>query len=608
MDQLTGWRRGIAAGCIAVMLPIVHAGAETDSPSRFPARQAELLDRGLVAVKTDAGVFLSWRLLGSESYDAGFNIYRNGRKLNRKPLTSTTNYLDPAGTANSIYTVRRVFDGREQPLAALIEAVTQGLRGKADSARVWEGSYLPIPLQRPADGVSPVGEAYTYRANDASVGDLDGDGEYEIVLKWDPSNAKDNSQSGYTGEVFVDAYKLDGTLLWRVSLGRNIRAGAHYTQFMVYDFDGDGKAEVAMKTADGTTDARGTVIGDPAADYRNTAGYVLSGPEYLTMFDGKTGKAMATIDYVPARGTVESWGDNYGNRVDRFLGGVAYLDGRHPSLIMSRGYYTRTVIVAWDWKHGELTQRWVFDSDISGAEYRGQGNHQLAVADVDNDGKDEIVFGAMTLDDDGTPLYNTALGHGDALHVGDLDPNRPGLEVFKVMESRTSPYGLASWDAATGAILWGKLTAADTGRGMSADIDPTHPGEEMWSSTGGGLHTATGDPLTGLPSSINFGIWWDGDLSRELLDHTYDAVAGAGVGRIDKWDSMNSVSVPILVAAGTYSNNGTKGTPALQADILGDWREEAIWRSQDSSELRVYTTTAPTEYKLRTLMHDPRID
>jgi rhamnogalacturonan endolyase len=453
--------------------------------------------------------------------------------------------------------------------------------------------------------MTPVGEAYTYRANDASVGDLDGDGEYEIVLKWDPSNQKDNSQSGYTGEVFVDAYKLDGTLLWRISLGRNIRAGAHYTQFMVYDFDGDGKAEVAMKTADGTTDARGTVIGDPAADYRTVNGYVLSGPEFLTMFDGASGKALATIDYVPARGTVESWGDNYGNRVDRFLGGVAYLDGRHPSLIMSRGYYTRTVIAAWDWKHGELTQRWVFDSDISGAEYRGQGNHQLAVADVDNDGKDEIVFGAMTIDDNGTALYNTALGHGDALHVGDLDPTRPGLEVFKVMESRTSPYGLASWDAATGAILWGMFTGADTGRGMSADIDPTHPGEEMWSSTGGGLHTATGDPLTSIPSSINFGIWWDGDLSRELLDHTYDAVAGAGVGRIDKWDYMNGVSVPILVAAGTYSNNGTKGTPALQADILGDWREEAIWRSQDSSELRIYTTTAPTSYKLRTLMHDP---
>jgi rhamnogalacturonan endolyase len=594
MNALKRWRGWVVTGCIAAMLPMGLASAQDDGASYRGPRQAEFLDRGLIAIKTDSGVFLSWRLLGPESYDAGFHIYRDGKKLTRKPWTGSTNYLDPAGTANSIYTVRRLLDGREWPTAPF------------DSARVWEGSYLPIPLVKPADGVTPAGEAYSYRANDASVGDLDGDGDYEIVLKWDPSNQKDNSQSGYTGEVFVDAYKLDGTLLWRVSLGRNIRAGAHYTQFMVYDFDGDGKAEVAMKTADGTTDALGTVIGDASADYRTVNGYVLSGPEFLTMFEGATGKALATIDYVPFRGSVEAWGDNYGNRVDRFLGGVAYLDGRRPSLIMSRGYYTRTVIVAWDWKHRQFKQRWVFDSDISGAEYRGQGNHQLAVADVDNDGKDEIVFGAMTIDDDGTPLYNTALGHGDALHVGDLNPERRGLEVFKVMESRTSPYGLGAWDAATGEILWGSFTGADTGRGMSADIDPRHVGEEMWSSGGGGLHTATGELLsTSVPSSINFGIWWDGDLSRELLDHTYDATVGAGAGRIDKWDYENSVAAPILVASGTYSNNGTKGTPALQADILGDWREEAIWRSQDSSELRIYATTAPTAYKLRTLMHDP---
>lgn len=581
-------RRGcVVSVFVAAMLAMGSASAESDSASYRGPRQAEFLDRGLVAIKTDSGVFLSWRLLGQESYDAGFHIYRDGKRLTRKPWTASTNYLDPDGTASSVYTVRR-------------------LLGAADSARVWEGSYLPIPLVKPADGVTPVGEAYSYRANDASVGDLDGDGDYEIVLKWDPSNQKDNSQSGYTGEVFVDAYELDGTLLWRVSLGRNIRAGAHYTQFMVYDFDGDGKAEVAMRTADGATDALGTVIGDVNADYRTVNGYVLSGPEFLTMFEGATGKALATIDYVPFRGSVEAWGDNYGNRVDRFLGGVAYLDGRRPSLIMSRGYYTRTVIVAWDWKHHQFKQRWVFDSDISGAEYRGQGNHQLAVADVDDDGKDEIIFGAMTIDDDGTPLYNTLLGHGDALHVGDLDPEHPGLEVFKVMESRTSPYGLAAWDAATGEVLWGNFTGVDTGRGMSSDIDPRHAGEEMWSSGGGGLHTATGQLLSAsVPSSINFGIWWDGDLSRELLDHTYDATVGAGAGRIDKWDYENAIAVPILVAAGTYSNNGTKGTPALQADILGDWREEAIWRSQDSSELRVYTTTATTSYKLRTLMHDP---
>ena len=338
------WR---LAACIAALLPITAFAAEA---IRSAPEQAEFLDRGVVAVSTDAGVFVSWRLLGDESYGAAFNVYRDGGKVTPEPLAGATNFLDGGGLPSSVYTVRRPDEGnRKCPSSDGDRGGTdKGCAG--DSAAVWPASYLSIPLTKPADGVTPAGEAYTYRANDASVGDLDGDGEYEIVLKWDPTNQKDNSQSGYTGEVFVDALKLDGTRLWRIGLGRNIRAGAHYTQFMVYDFDGDGSAEVAMKTADGTTDARGKVIGDPAADYRNTAGYVLAGPEFLTMFDGRTGKALATIDYLPPRGVVGDWGDTYGNRVDRFLGGVAYLDGRRPSLIMSRGYYTRTVIAAWDFR------------------------------------------------------------------------------------------------------------------------------------------------------------------------------------------------------------------------------------------------------------------
>ena len=583
----------IAMTAAAAMLPHSHAASESIPAGGPGFRQAEFLDRGVLAVKSADGILVSWRLLGYEPYGLAFNVYRDGRRLNHRPLTSVTNYLDPAGSETSVYKVRPVLAGFELPSLG------------RDSARVWNG-YHSVPLQRPAGGVTPAGEAYVYHANDASVGDLNGDGDYEIVLKWDPSNAKDNSQSGYTGHVFIDAYQLDGTLLWRIDLGRNIRAGAHYTQFMVYDFDGDGKAEVAMKTADGTTDAKGVVIGDAAADYRNTAGYVLDGPEFLTMFDGATGKALETIPYLPPRGSVPAWGDGYGNRVDRFLGGVAYLDGRRPSLIMSRGYYTRTVIAAWDWRNGHFAQRWVFDSDVAGSQYMGQGNHQLSVADVDADGKDEIIFGAMTLNDDGAVLYATGLGHGDALHVGDLDPEHPGLEVFKVMESRSAPYGLALWDAGTGQILWGRFTGIDTGRGLSADLDPRYAGEEMWSSGSGGLSTATGQLITtAAPNSTNYAIWWDGDLSRELLDHNFDSAVGAGVGRIDKWDYENGVAVPILRAEGTYSNNHTKGTPALQADLLGDWREEVIWRAQDSSELRIYATTNPTQHKLRTLMHDP---
>ncbi|MEC0129745.1 MULTISPECIES: rhamnogalacturonan lyase [Paenibacillus] len=551
------------------------------SVSAAAARQAEKLNRGLVAVKVSSGVFVSWRLLGTEELSVSFNLYRNGTKVNVTPITDSTNYQDNAGTASSSYTVRAIVDGIEQ--------------SDSPAANVWANNYLDVPIQIPAGGTTPDGVSYTYSANDASVGDLDGDGEYEIVLKWDPSNSKDNSQSGYTGNVYLDAYKLNGTRLWRIDLGKNIRAGAHYTQFLVYDFNGDGKAEVVCKTADGTVDGVGVTIGNASADYRNSSGYILTGPEYLSVFSGQTGKALSTIDYVPARGTVSSWGDNYGNRVDRFLAGVAYLDGVHPSIIMARGYYTRTVVVAFDWNGSALTRKWTFDSNSStNAGTAGQGNHSLSVADVDNDGKDEIIYGALTIDNNGATLYNTGLGHGDALHVGDLNPNRPGLEVFKVMENTSSPYGAAVWDAANGTVLWGVYTGKDTGRGMAADIDPNYPGEEVWAH-GVGLYSITGTKISSTMPSVNFGIWWDGDLSRELLD---------GV-KIDKWNPASNSVTNLLTGASVASNNSTKATPSLQADLLGDWREEAIWRKSDNSALRIYTTTNITTNKIYTLMHDP---
>ncbi|MEK3864386.1 rhamnogalacturonan lyase [Paenibacillus sp. FSL H7-0716] len=551
------------------------------SVSAAAARQAEKLNRGLVAVKVSSGVFVSWRLLGTEELSVSFNLYRNGTKVNVTPITDSTNYQDNAGTTSSSYTIRAIIGGIEQ--------------SDSPAANVWTNNYLDVPIQIPADGTTPDGVSYTYSANDASVGDLDGDGEYEIVLKWDPSNSKDNSQSGYTGNVYLDAYKLNGTRLWRIDLGKNIRAGAHYTQFLVYDFNGDGKAEVVCKTADGTVDGVGVTLGNASADYRNSSGYILTGPEYLSVFSGQTGKALTTIDYVPARGTVSSWGDNYGNRVDRFLAGVAYLDGVHPSIIMARGYYTRTVVVAFDWNGSALTRKWTFDSNSStNAGTAGQGNHSLSVADVDNDGKDEIIYGALTIDNNGATLYNTGLGHGDALHVGDLNPNRPGLEVFKVMENTSSPYGAAVWDAANGTVLWGVYTGKDTGRGMAADIDPNYPGEEVWAH-GVGLYSITGTKISSSMPSVNFGIWWDGDLSRELLD---------GV-KIDKWNPASNSVTNLLTGASVASNNSTKATPSLQADLLGDWREEAIWRKSDNSALRIYTTTNITTNKIYTLMHDP---
>lgn len=562
-------------------------------------KQMETLDRGLVAMKTEEGVYVGWRLLGTDPKDVSFNLYRNNEKINSSPIITSTNFVDSKGKADDVYEVRAIIDGKEKKQKAQTSVIAD--------------NYFDIPLQKPKDGVTPLGDPYTYSANDASVGDLDGDGEYEIILKWDPSNSKDNSQSGYTGNVYMDAYKLDGTRLWRIDLGKNIRAGAHYTQFIVYDFDGDGKSEIAMKTADGTKDGKGTIIGKEDADHRNSTGYVLQGSEYLTIFEGETGKELVTTDYTPPRGDVSSWGDGYGNRVDRFLAGVAYLDGETPSLIMARGYYTRTVVSAYSFKEGKLTKQWTFDTNNDGySDWAGQGYHSLSVADVDHDGKDEIVYGQMTIDDDGAGLYNTGLGHGDALHVGDLNPNREGLEIFSVQEHKDAEYGYDLRDAETGEVIWGFKTGEDTGRGMTADIDPNYEGAEAWAisgewnSTVGGLHSATGEKISDQIPSSNFGIWWDGDLLRELLDHKWDANKGVGTGTIAKWDYKNKTLKDILVADGTFSNNSTKGTPSLQADLLGDWREEAVWRTEDSSALRVFMTTNVTEYKIYTLMHDPQ--
>ncbi|MEW2146802.1 cellulose binding domain-containing protein [Micromonospora vinacea] len=552
----------------------------TTPPPSAGVVQMENLDRGLISVRSGSGNLVSWRLLGTETSGVAFNLYRGSTRVNASPITGATNYLDSGAAAGSAYTVRAVVGGAEQSASA--------------PALQFGAGYLDVPLQVPAGGSTPSGESYSYSASDASVGDLNGDGSYEIVLKWEPSNAKDNSQSGYTGNVYVDAYTLAGTRLWRIDLGRNIRAGAHYTQFQVYDYDGDGRAEVAMKTADGTRSGTGQLIGSSSADYRNSSGYVLSGPEYLTMFNGQTGAIASTVTYDPPRGTVSSWGDSYGNRVDRFLAGTAYLDGQRPSLIMARGYYTRAVIAAWDFRNGTLTKRWTFDSNSSGnGAAAGQGNHQLSVADVDADGRQEIVYGAATIDDNGRLLHSTGNGHGDAMHVGDLDPGRAGLEVFKVDEDGSKPSSYFA-DARTGQVLWSTPASGDNGRGVSADIWAGSPGAESWSSAVAGLANTRGQNVGRKPSSANFLAWWDGDPVRELLDGT----------KIDKYGTGGETR--LLDGSGVASNNGTKSTPALSGDILGDWREEVIWRTTDSRALRIYSTPTPTSTRIYTLMHDPQ--
>ncbi|WP_175414747.1 rhamnogalacturonan lyase [Nibricoccus aquaticus] len=565
--------------------------------------QMENLGRGVVALRTSGtDVYIGWRHLGLDPSGIGYNVYRSANgatavKLNASPITASTNFVDTTSTASAtnVYTVRPVISGVEQTASA-------GFTLPANSTAT---GYLRVPLMQPAGGTTPSGEAYTYSPNDTSVGDLDGDGEYELVVKWDPSNSKDNSQSGYTGNVYLDAYRLNGTRLWRIDLGRNIRAGAHYTQFQVYDLDGDGRAEVACKTAPGTVSGTGQNVlmgsDSASADYRNSSGYILSGPEYLTIFNGQTGAALATAAYVVPRGTVGNWGDTYGNRVDRFLSGVAYLDGNRPSLIMCRGYYTRAAIAAWDYRNGALTQRWTFDTGDSTtgslAAYRGQGAHSLSIADVDNDGKQEIIYGSCTIDDNGAGKYSTTLGHGDALHVSDMNPSRSGLEVWMVHESPSSygNYGSEMHDASTGAILFGTSgEGADIGRGCAGDIDSRYLGYECWASRGG-LYSASGTLISSTrPSPMNFMIWWDADLKREFLDGT----------TISKWNETAFNSTTLLAASGVASNNSTKSTPNLSGDILGDWREELILRETGNTALRIYISTSVATNRLYTLMHD----
>ena len=611
-------------------------------PQYSPHRQQERLNRGLIAFNTaQHTTFVSWRYFDGES-DCRYQLFRNGQPVASTRRTSVT--LPAASQPDDRYQVK-VLDANGE-----VKETTPAVKPHASHA-------LRVPLKLPDCTV--LNNAVCYHPNDISIGDVDGDGQYELFVKWNPAGAKDNSHQGQTANVVIDCYRLDGTRLWSINLGPNIRAGAHYTQFLVYDFDGDGRAEMICKTASGSTDGQGRYVSQAADDsairncddhryYRNDNGHVLAGPELLTVFDGQTGAAVHTVWYNPNRagsfnqeGTTPEgrafWGDDHGNRAERYLACAAYLDGLRPSAVFVRGYYTRSYLWAVDYRDGKLIHRWLHASvsDTTVEHYDaswtktvktyasntcgmgghftafGNGNHNLSVGDYDGAGKDEITIGSAAIDDDGQLLYSVGFGHGDAIHVTDLIPSRPGLEVFHVHENRIpgNDYGWDIHDARTGEVLHHAEGNEDNGRGIAADLMADHRGFEFASANDWQLRAAdTGDVLSRRGGSLNFRIYWDGTLQDNLAD--------GGMGRTGYDGHYNGLRRPYTIQAWRgngmttvatmphYSCNGTKQTPNLSCDLFGDWREEVILHDDDGN-LYIYSSSMPTDYNVPCLLTDP---
>ena len=523
----------------------------------------EYLDRGIYAIKSGNGMFVSWRFNANDNDNAEFQLFRDGNLIYTSKAGEATNYWDAQGNSSSNYRVDTIVNGNVV---------------NSEDCRFTSGTnYFDIPLNSPGSIYSP---------NDCCAGDVDGDGQYEIFVKWDPNDSQDNSKTGYTSKVYIDCYTLTGKQLWRIDLGRNIRAGQHYTQLAVADFDCDGKAELVTKTCDGTVDGRGKVIGDANANYVSSAGTILTGPEYMTLFEGATGAALDTIDFPVPRGDATSntakstWGDNYGNRCERYNCAIAYLDGVHPSVVYGRGYYTRLTLSAVDVKDGKLVKKWIYDTGFNKNDPAyGCGNHNVMVADFDNDGRQEVCMGASCFDDNGKLLWSTRQMHGDAMHIGDLDPNREGIEVFLCHED--GKYGISLVDGKNGSIIWHYDGDKDTGRCCADNIVAGNSGAEFWGSRpANAVFDVSGKQIGNKWPATNFLIYWDGDLERELLDNIY-ITDGAAINNYPT----------IFTATGCASNNGTKAVPCMTADLFGDWREELVLRTEDNSKLRILSCT-----------------
>jgi len=573
---------------VAASMPLAQAQRFTDH-----------LDRGLIALPAQGGGNLvSWRLLAEEYYDVTYNVYRDGTSI--ATGLAVSNFRDASGTESSTYTVSAVVDGVEQPQCAAVQA--------------WNKSYKEIVLTH--EGIRS-----TLVPNDACCADVDGDGELEILMKFDNLSEMEQSypKNGpvvggvTTGEYSIfECLKLDGTRLWWVNCGPNMGDFQNNEQNIVaYDWDCDGKAEAVMRAADGTTihmaDGTTYTVGNASLNYRGATGggtnwFMCQGNEYLIYMEGATGKPYRDMTYPLLRleqgenDLNKAWGDGYGHRSSKYFFGAPYLDGHKPSIFLARGIYTRHKMIAYDVDPSthQLQERWRWYNNTNGS-WKGQGYHNYSIADVDMDGRDEIVYGSMIIDDCGMGLSTSGLGHGDAHHVGDFNPYVHGLELFACNEDAQ---GYNYRDATTSKIYKWLSAGKDVGRSMMGNFSDRWPGA-IGSAYGDPISSVTNDVVSGMDAAginTNFRIYWDGDL----LEETFNYLNGKNTeGCIAKYGSWS----PIYTCEGSMTNNDTKGTPCYQGDILGDWREEIIMRDANNN-IRIYSTPVSTTYRNYTLWHD----